>query len=466
MKYDTVLKNGMVVDYKADIAKVMDIGIKDGVIAAMEEGISAASGKEVFELEGKTVMPGMIDPHVHVSAWLGGAVGHSMMAKAGVTTALDMSGPNSSVFDLVRSHGAGLNIATIEYVRPGHTISCAEPADAEIDALLDSVMRQGSIGVKMLGGHYPLTPEATGRCIKMAAKRNAYIAFHAGTTNKGSTLEGFLEAVELANGLPLHLAHINAYCRGAVKPYMEETEIAVQTLTDNPNIVSESYLSPFNGTSAEIINGVPGSNVTKRCLAMGGFSPDEAGLEKAILNGWAHINQPLAGETLLVTGDEGVAHWRSRNTDTTVSFAVNPIEPRIRLACAKRPDGSFVVDGICTDGGGIPRNVTIPLGLALIELGGLSWKEFVQKTSYTPARMLGLVSKGSLAQGMDADITVIDTKRRKADMTFVAGRLCLYKDAVFGKGGTIITTKEGEAYVQSMGLNALVVKPEDRASVR
>lgn len=466
MKYDVLLKNGLVIDYATDFAQVADVGLKDGTIAAIGSDLNAADAAELYELDGMTVMPGIIDSHVHVSAWLGGGIGHSMLAKAGVTTALDMSGPAESVYDLMHSHGAGLNIATIEYVRPGHTIPSANPSDKEISDLLGKVMKQGSIGVKMLGGHYPLTPEATGRCIKMAATINAYIAFHAGSTENGSNLSGFLEAVALADGLPLHLAHINAYCRGLVKPYMEETEIAVQTLIDNPNIISEAYLSPLNGTSAEIVDGVPGSNVTKRCLQTGGFTPDEKGLEEAILQGWAQVNYPFAGETLLITGKEGVDYWRARNTDVTISFSINPVEPRVRLTTAKRPGGGFVVDAVSTDGGGIPRNVIIPLGLALIELGALSWKEFVQKTSYNPARMMGLVNKGVLAEGKDADITVIHPGKRRAFMSFTGGSLCLYKGRVFGKGGKIITTKEGEAFVKSKGLDCILVNPEDRRVTR
>ena len=462
MKYDVLLKNGMVVDYATDVARVADVAVKDGTIARIDADIDPADAKDLFELEGMTVMPGIIDSHMHASSWLGGAAGHKMLARAGVTTALDMSGPGESVYDLMLSHGVGVNIATIEYVRPGHTVSGADPDRNEIAALLAKVMQQGSIGVKMLGGHYPLTPEATSRCIKMAAELNAYIAFHAGTTENGSNLSGFLEAIALADGLPLHLAHINAYCRGLVKPYMEETEIAIQALIDNPNILSESYLSPLNGTSAEIVNGVPGSDVTKRCLVTGGFTPDEKGMEEAIAKGWAQINSPYAGETVLITGAEAVAYWRSRNTDVTVSFAVNPVEPRIRLTAAKRPDGDFVVDCISTDGGGIPRNVIIPMGLALLDLGALSWKEFVRKTSYNPARLLGLTGKGSLAEGKDADITVIDVKNRVADMTLIDGNICLFKGNVFGKGGKVVTTKEGEAHVKSRGLGTIVVNPEDR----
>lgn len=462
MKYDLLLKNGLVTDWDGDIHKVSDIAVANGKIARVEPGISASDAREVYDLEGLVVMPGIIDSHVHVSSWLGGGAGHRMLAKAGVTSALDMSGPGESVLDLAASCGVGINIATIEYVRPGHTVRDTSPSDKEISGLLDTVLQRGSLGVKMLGGHYPLTPEATGRCIAMAAKRGAYIAFHAGTTEKGSNLEGFLEAIAIADGLPLHLAHINAYCRGLVKPYMEETEIAVRALTDNPNIHSEAYLSPLNGTSAEIVNGVPDSNVTKRCLLTGGFSADEKGMEEAIYKGWAQINYPHAGETLLITGKQGVDYWRSKKTDVSVSFAVNPLEPRIRLLSARRPDGGFVVDCISTDGGGIPRNVIIPLGLALIDLGALSWKEFVRKASYNPSRMMGLRDKGSLAEGKDADITVINPVRREAEMTFISGAVCLYKGAVFGKGGRIITTKEGEAHVKSKGLEAIVVNPEDR----
>ena len=44
--------------------------------------------------------------------------------------------------------------------------------------------------------------------------------------------------------------------------------------------------------------------------------------------------------------------------------------------------------------------------------------------------------------------------------------MCSSDLAVFGKGGKIITTREGEAYVKSKGLDTIVVSPEDRACVR
>lgn len=457
MKYDMLLQNGYLVDYLADFEAKTDIGISDGVICEIGEGLNVDSAREAFDLQGAMVMPGIVDTHVHASSWLGGGAGHKMLAKAGVTNALDMSGPGESVLSLAKNYGVGVNLATIEYVRPHHTVESANPGEAEISCLIDKVMNRGSLGIKLLGGHYPLTTEATTLCIEVAAKKQAYTAFHAGSVEHGSNIEGFLEAISLAGNNPLHLAHINAYCRGIIKPYVEETEIAISALTAHPNIISEAYLSPMNGTSAEIVDGAPGSLVTCRCLQTGGFEPTEAGMEEAILTGWAQINYPYGGETILITGEEARDYWRQRGTDVSVSFAVNPTEPRVRLALAKRPSGKFVVDCISTDGGGIPRNVIIPMGLALVDLGGLSLKDFVQKASYNPAQMLGLINKGSLTVGKDADITVVDRAKREALMTIVGGKVIMHHGYVCGKGGKIITTEAGASYVREQGLEPLVV---------
>ena len=93
-----------------------------------------------------------------------------MLVKAGVTSALDMSGPGTSVLELAREYGTGLNLATIEYVRPGHTVSSDDPSSAELQQLITKVQRQGSLGIKLLGGHYPLTVAATARAIKMCIR--------------------------------------------------------------------------------------------------------------------------------------------------------------------------------------------------------------------------------------------------------------------------------------------------------
>ena len=199
MQYDLLIKNGYVVDYASAREGYFDVAVQNGMIAAVESSIGGSAVQEL-DASGKLVLPGLVDSHVHASAWLGGSYAHTMLVKAGVTSALDMSGPGTSVLELAREYGTGLNLATIEYVRPGHTVSSDDPSSAELQQLITKVQRQGSLGIKLLGGHYPLMVAATARAIRAAAELGAYTAFHAGTAAHGSNIEGMLEAVELAKG--------------------------------------------------------------------------------------------------------------------------------------------------------------------------------------------------------------------------------------------------------------------------
>ena len=456
-KYDILLKNGIVADYATDCEVRSDVGILDGKIVEIAAEINPTDARDVYDVAGQYVVPGIIDIHTHFSAWIGGRYGHKMLALAGVTTSLDMAGPVTGVWDMARDYGAGLNVASIEYVRPEHTVKDVNPGQEELQTLLDRCLQQGAIGLKLLGGHFPLTPEATARTIELVNRNKAYVAFHCGTMQNGSNIEGFLEAVKLADGNALHIAHINSYTRGLKRPYMVEMEEAVAALIANPAIRSESYLSPMNGTSAKCSNGVPESLQTQTNLSMGGFEKTEKGFEEAIRSGWAHVNMEEGGRMVLATGDRAVAYWRELGTDATVSFKVNPPEPRIRLAVAKRPNGAFVVDCISTDGGGIPRNVIVSMGLSLVKLQALTMKEFVQKSSYNPARILGLSQKGHFRQNADADITVLDLEKQEPVMSLVGGKVIMFRGHVCGTGSQAITTAAGASFVKSKGLTPIVV---------
>lgn len=456
-KYEILLKGGIVVDPISQTESVMDIAIKEGKVVEIGRSLDPTQADKFFDLNGYYVVPGIIDLHTHESAWLGGRYGHKMLAQVGVTTALDMSGPVDTVLDIARDYGAGLNIATIEYVRAGYTVKDNDPQVPELQDFLGKCLNKGSLGCKLLGGHYPLTPEATARAIRIANENKAYVAFHAGTTQKGSNIEGFLEAVELADGNSIHMAHINSYCRGNNRPYITESEETIAALVKNPNIRSESYLSTLNGTSAKCSKCIPESEVTKKCLTVGGFNPTEKGLEEAILQGWAQINMESGGRMVLAVGKEAVSYWRMRDTNTTVSFSVNPPEPRIRLATAKRESGEFVVDCISTDGGGIPRNVIVEMGLSLVKLQALTMQDFVKKTSVNPAKILGLKNKGHFTLGADADITVLDLAKQKALLSIANGKVVMYKGYVCGLGSRIITTSAGESYIREKGLEPIVV---------
>jgi dihydroorotase len=64
--YTLVIKNGLVIDPKNNIQAVMDVAVKDGVVAGVAKYIDAAQAKQVIDAKGMYVVPGLIDIHTHV----------------------------------------------------------------------------------------------------------------------------------------------------------------------------------------------------------------------------------------------------------------------------------------------------------------------------------------------------------------------------------------------------------------
>jgi cytosine/adenosine deaminase-related metal-dependent hydrolase len=427
-----------------------DLLFEDGRVAAVGPELPVPRGTQAVDVSGRLVLPGLVDTHVHVAR--GRWPGHVMMARAGVTTALNLSGQMSDVVEGLKRAGAGLSIASLDSLTPGLQLPDDAPSRQAIEAAVEQATRSGAIGVKILGGHQPFTPAATAQIIRSANEQRAYVAFHVGTTRHGSDLAGLREAVELADGLSLHLAHINSYCRGAIRPTVDEAQEAIALLTASPRLRSESYLALINGTSGRCRDGEPVSNVTKSCLQRRGYPPTEEGLAEALQEGWAQVGDSRGDEMVLLTGEAAYELWRELGTDVGLSFAVNDPTSQFILATARRPDGRFAVDALSTDGGGLPRNVTVDRGLALVAFGALSLDEFVRKAALTPARMIGLHQKGHLGVGADADLAVVDPLSRRVHATYVAGRPIMVDGIVLGSGGTVLTTTRGERALRASGL--------------
>lgn len=457
--YDLLLRNAHVVDPLNHVNGIADVAVTDGKIAAVGRELTGEA-KETVDLTGLVLQPGIIDSHVHLGSMWGSPYGPRMLAMKGVTTCLDMAGPLDDILNNVPEYGAGINMAILQFASPPFTFKNDHPTKTEMVELIDKSLDDGALGVKLLGGHYPLKPEVSSLLIKTALERRAYVAWHAGTSEHGSNIEGMKEAVEMADGYPLHLAHINAYCRGAVRPELEETLQAIDLLKKNPNIFCESYISPKNGTRLTCFpDGKIQSKVTGNCLRRFGFTEDADGVRKALLAGKAFVVYDAGGYSDLMTGEEALKRWEAAGTNVGGSFNVNPPIPRIMLAEVKRDDGSFVVDAISTDGGCIPRNVILSQGLSLVKLDVLTLTEFAQKTSLNPARMLRLKNKGHLSVGADADMTVYDYATQEPKASFVAGRKVLWDGKVVAKGATVISTERGQKAIQARGMKAIVVDP-------
>src|SRR5207248_10878361 len=73
-KFDLVIKGGDVLDPSQSLRGKRDIGIRWGVVEAIEPEIPAARAAKTIDASGKLVTPGLIDLHCHVYPY-GSAIG-------------------------------------------------------------------------------------------------------------------------------------------------------------------------------------------------------------------------------------------------------------------------------------------------------------------------------------------------------------------------------------------------------
>jgi dihydroorotase len=130
--YDLLLRGGHVICPASGIDGVMDVAVRDGRIAAIQASILPSAAKEVVNVTGKLVLPGMIDTHAHCYKYVTGRFGLDadlVGVRSGVTTLVDQGGPSCMTF-------------------PGFRHFIVEPAATRVCAFISSYLVGG------LEGHY------------------------------------------------------------------------------------------------------------------------------------------------------------------------------------------------------------------------------------------------------------------------------------------------------------------------
>src|SRR3954471_10217071 len=130
--FDILLRGGRVIDPAAGIDGMKDVAIRNGKIAAVQSDILPTSAREVVDVTGKLVLPGLIDTHGHVFQYVSGRFGMNpdmVGVESGVTTLIDQGGPSCMTLPAFR-----------------HFI--AEPAKSRVYAFLSAYLVGG------LEGHF------------------------------------------------------------------------------------------------------------------------------------------------------------------------------------------------------------------------------------------------------------------------------------------------------------------------
>ena len=101
-QFDLLIKGGHVIDPRNQIDSVMDVGITGGKISQVASSIPAAQARQVVNVPGLFVTPGLIDIHVHVfygtepDAYLSNGTSSvppdGFTFRSGVTTVVDAGG--------------------------------------------------------------------------------------------------------------------------------------------------------------------------------------------------------------------------------------------------------------------------------------------------------------------------------------------------------------------------------------
>lgn len=98
MTFDLLLKGGHLIDPWNNLDGPMDLGLADGKVAAVDRNLPAAQARQVLDVAGMYVVPGLVDIHVHTyatpghrDAWAGdnAVLPDGFSFRTGVTTMVD-----------------------------------------------------------------------------------------------------------------------------------------------------------------------------------------------------------------------------------------------------------------------------------------------------------------------------------------------------------------------------------------
>jgi dihydroorotase len=103
-KFDLLIKGGDVLDPSQRLRGVRDIGIRNGVVEAVEPTIAAERALKVLDASGRLVTPGLIDLHAHIFPY-GSAIGipaDELVPFQGTTTAVSAGDAGANNFAAFR----------------------------------------------------------------------------------------------------------------------------------------------------------------------------------------------------------------------------------------------------------------------------------------------------------------------------------------------------------------------------
>jgi len=382
--YDLIVRGGEVVNHAG--RGLADVGVRGGKIAAVGD-LAQASADEVFDAKGLTIMPGVIDTQVHFrepglewkedlesgsrAAVLGGVVAVFEMPNTEPTT----TDPDALADKLDRAKGR-MHCDHAFYVGGTH----------ENAAWLGELERlPGCCGIKVFMG------ASTGTLLVQDDEGIEQVLRH---VNRRAAFHSEDE-YRLADRRPL--ARTGDWTS---HPEVRDAQSAIQSTERLVRIATAL------GKRIHVLHVTTKQEVAflaaHKDVASVEFTPQHLTLEGPEayerLKGYAQMNPPIRGAEHRAALWEGLANGV---VDVLGSdHAPHTSEEKARPYPAS-PSG---MPGVQT---------LLPVMLTHVADGRLTLERLVDLTSHGANRLFGLADKGRLAEGYDADLTIVDLKARR-----------------------------------------------------
>ena len=376
------LRNGLIVT--EETAFQGGVVIEQGKITQLVSGNAAPEAEEVVDLQGKVLLPGLIDDHVHFNEpgrehWEGYRTGTMAAAAGGITTVIDMplnaTPPSIDTGKLLHKREAVQSEAVIDYAHWGGLVDnnldaldgLHEQGVMDFERVNDDVLYAGLRSARELGNLVAVHAESEYVTALLGQELRA-----AGRTDRAAWPESRppfteLEAIQRAiywtkvSGGNLHIVHVTI--AGGIRA-------AVQAKREGVNVTVETCPHYLFFDHDDFVRIGPAA----KCAP-----PIRARAEVEAL--WDCV---LAGLVDTIASDHSPCPWADKE----------PGMADIWQAWGGISGVQSMLPAVLTEG---------------VHKRGLSLSALVRMMAANPARIFGLYpQKGSLLPGTDADLVVVN----------------------------------------------------------
>lgn len=386
----TLIQNGYVLDPETKREGRWDVLIEDDKIVKVSETISE-SADQVIDASDCYIMPGFIDLHVHLrdpgleyKETL--ATGGMAAARGGVTTICAMPNTKPVIDD-------GEKVADVheraKTESPVHVIQLGAITVGQVGDTLADIKGMAQAGCTAISedGKSVMNASLYRKAMKIAKEENLRVFAHCEdiTMVEGGVMNADTKAIDLGlKGITNSVEDVIV-----ARDILLAKETGVQlhlchcSTADSVTMVAEAKAAGLPVT-AEV------------CPHHFVMSTDDITED----HGYFKMNPPLRSKEDVEALKEGL----KKNIMDVIATDHAPHAENEKQVSMK--DAAFGIVGLET--------MAALTYTALVDTGILTPMQMAEKTSYNPAKILGLEDKGAIAEGKVADIVVFDPKKEYA----------------------------------------------------